>query len=134
MESKTRTERTKMEISHRETVQPRKEKLLGNISELDKKYGPPIFKVDEELFTTIYMIENKSKFYVCKVKVLEAPKYNQRRLYKVKVIAVSDRAIGSQPTPLQASILGRNISKRETELSRELPSFMEPKKWILFNP
>ena len=107
---------------------------MGNISELDKKYGPPIFKVDEELFTTIYMIENKSKFYVCKVKVLEAPKYNQRRLYKVKVIAVSDRAIGSQPTPLQASILGRNISKRETELSRELPSFMEPKKWILFNP
>lgn len=99
------------------------------------KYPPPLFKKGQLIYINAFLKSEKGKFFVCKCQVEEVPQPNQRRTYKVKIIAVSDKAIGSKvSTPIQATLLGRVITKRENEMIENMAQFMMPKVWITLDP
>lgn len=97
-----------------------------------KKKRPMIrFKKGEELFFTAFLKKDKDTFYVCRGRVLQCPAQNERQLYKVRIIAVADRAVGGKPGVVkQGTLLGLTITKRPRELQRDIPAFMVPPEWI----
>lgn len=99
------------------------------------KYPPPIYKKGQMVFINAFLKSEPGKFFVCKCQVEDTPQPNQRRVYKVKIVAVSDKAVGSRiSTPAQASLLGRIITKRENEMIEKMADFMLPKAWITVDP
>lgn len=142
MEIDSRTTGAKVEEPRRQAVQSGKEKILGSIPKVNgthvqqhkKKYAPPQYKKGQLVYVVAYLKGQEGKFYVCQAEIEETPQPDQRRLYKVKIMAVGDRAIGGEPTPTQASLLGRTITKRENEITRDLAPFMAPPKWIILDP
>ena len=144
MEISTGTQGTKVEIPHWQAVQSSKKKILGTVSKVNMKpkseeqqkrrYAPPEYRLDDIIYITAFLKEEKSKYFICQASIVEVPKPDQRRLYKVKITAVADRAIGSLPTPIQACLLGRTITKRENEITREISPFMAPPQWIILEP
>ena len=109
---------------------------IPNVKKEDHaKYPPPLYNVGQEIYINAFLKSEKGKFFVCKCRVEETPQPNQRRVYKVKIIAVADHAVGAKmKVPTQASLLGRVITKRENEMTQTLASFMMPKTWITVNP
>jgi len=142
MEINTRTQGVEVEISHRQALQSSKDTNLEQISVEEKKskktqakYPPPLFKVGQEIFINAFLKSEKGKFFVCKSQVIEIPQPNQRRIYKVKIIAIGEQAIGyKESTPIQATLLGRVITKRENEMLEKIADFMLPKSWIILDP
>jgi hypothetical protein len=99
------------------------------------KYPPPIYKKGQEVYINAFLKSEKGKFFVCKCVVEETPQPNQRRVYKVKITAVADHAIGHKvSTPAQAALLGRIITKRENEMIQNMAPFMLPRGWITSDP
>src|SRR3990167_227313 len=132
MEINTGAERTTMEVTYRDTIHTGKEKLLGEVPKVMEPKAA--YKKGELIFITAFIKGEEGKFYVCRARIIELPEIGQRQIFKVLIEAVSDRAVGSIPTPTQAALLGRTIVKRENEISKDLPSFMIPKNWITIKP
>jgi len=95
-----------------------------------KKIQKARFKKGQEIFLTAFLKEEKGVFYVCRGTIEEVPGPDERQIYKVKIIAVADRAIGGSKVVHQARLLGLVCSKRPRELNDQPPDFMMPKNWI----
>ncbi len=146
METNTRTKATEVEVPRGQALQFKQENILGavpkvNIMPKDQKnrknrkpYRPPRYRVGHEIFLTAFMKRYKGKYFVCRAEIEECPKPNSRRVYKVKITAVADASVGGDTTPAQASLLGRTITKRENEINREIPVFLQPRAWIEATP
>jgi hypothetical protein len=128
METKETTNKTKMDKSHRNPVQTNQKKVLGKVSKM--KPRKPKFKKDQQVYLTAFLKEERGVFYVCKGIIQEVPGPSERQVYKVKIVAVADHAIGGPPVVRQARLLGLNCIKRTRELNNELAVFMTPSKWI----
>ena len=92
------------------------------------------FKKGQEVFMTAFIKKDKNKFYVCRAVIDSIPQKNERQVYKVKIVAVGDRAIGGKPVVEQASLLGLTVTKSAKELHHDLPTFMVPPNWIEIDP
>lgn len=117
-----------MDKSHRSTIQ--KEKVLGEVPPVKKKKQKAKFKKGQEVYLSAFLKEEKGVFYICKGIVEEVPGPNERQIYKVKITAVADRAIGGPKIVRQARLLGLVCSKRARELNDQLANFMVPESWI----
>ena len=95
-----------------------------------RPYAPPRYKRGDKIYLWAFLKKYKGNFFMCRATIDECPKPNTRRVYKVKITAVSEAAIGSKETPAQATLLGRIITKRENEISKVVPGFLIPKSWI----
>lgn len=109
---------------------------IPNVKKEDKsKHPSPLYQKGQVVYINAFLKSEKGKFFVCKCLIEEIPQPNQRRVYKVKIVAVADKALGVKvSTPAQASLLGRVITKRENEMVKEIAPFMLPKAWITVNP
>jgi hypothetical protein len=90
----------------------------------------PKIQKDQHVFLTAFLKKERSQFYVCKAIVEHVPDKNTRQIYKVRIVAVSDRPVGGSPVVKQAQLLGLTIVKSAKELHCELPIFMRPHNWI----
>lgn len=99
-----------------------------------RPYAPIRYRKGDEVFLWAFLKKYKGNFFMCRADIDECPEPNARRVYKVKITAVSEAAIGSSQTPAQASLLGRVITKRENEISKDIPGFLMPKAWIEATP
>lgn len=99
-----------------------------------RSYHKPRYRVGDSVYMTAFLKKYPGKFFVCKAVIEKCPEPNSRRVYKIKIMAVADAAIGSQSSPSQASLLGRSITKRENEINLEIPLFMQPEGWIESSP
>lgn len=97
------------------------------------KYGAPTFRVGEEVFLVAFLQGKPVTYYVCKGIIEKTPHADERRIYKIKITAVGEKAIGgkAEKVPPQACLLNRTITKRENELNKTMAPFMLPKHWIL---
>ena len=76
------------------------------------------------------MKQNKQRFYLCKGMIEKCPGGNERQIFKVKIVAVGNKAIGGPEEFDQSALLGRSITKKFKELHKEIPFFMQPSGWI----
>lgn len=108
------------------------EKNTKEDTSTNPKYGPPLFKVGEEVHLVAFLQGKPVTYYVCKAIVEKTPGPEDRRIYKVRVIAVAEKAVGGKivAVPPQACLLNRVITKRENELNKTMAAFMLPKRWI----
>lgn len=83
-----------------------------------------------EVFFTAFLKQDKEKFYVCKGVVIQAPQAKERQVYKVKITSVAIHPVGGEDSYHQSSLLGKQITKKLSELSKEPPEFMKPSGWI----
>lgn len=82
-------------------------------------------------YFTAFLKQNKDIFYVCGGIVVKTPDSKDRQVYKVKIDEVSLSSVGQTEERYdQATLLGRVITKKLTELNKEPPDFMKPKGWI----
>lgn len=88
------------------------------------------FKKNQSVYFTAFLKQNKNRFYICKGVIEECPQPNERQIFKVKIVAVGNRAIGGPEEFSQSALLGRSISKKFRELHKTIPFFMEPPGWI----
>lgn len=129
METKENTNKTKVGESHGDPVRQGKKEILGKVPSVKKEWKTR-FKKGQYVYLTAFLKEDKGIFYVCKGIVQEVPGSNERQVYKVKIVAVADRALGGPKVVQQARLLGLICTKRTRELHGELPVFMQPKAWI----
>ena len=95
-----------------------------------KEYKPRRLRDGTEVFFTAFLKQDKEKFYVCKGVVVQSPEAKERQIYKVKVVAIATHSIGGEETLHQSNLLGKQITKKLSELSKEPPEFMKPSGWI----
>ena len=88
------------------------------------------FKEGQSVYFTAFLKQNKDRFYLCKGKIEACPGPKERQVFKVKIVAVGNRAIGGPEEFSQSALLGRSISKKFRELHKNIPFFMEPPGWI----
>lgn len=82
-------------------------------------------------YFTAFLKQDKETFYVCGGTIVQTPENKDRQVYKVKIDEVSLTPIGKkEENNSQAALLGRIITKKFTELSKEPNEFMRPKAWI----
>lgn len=129
METKQNTSKTKVGESHGDPVRQGKKEVLGEVPSVKKEWKTR-FKKGQYVYLTAFLKEDKGIFYVCKGIVQGVPGPNERQVYKVKIVAVADRALGGPKVVQQARLLGLICTKRTRELHSELPVFMQPKVWI----
>ena len=89
-----------------------------------------IFHVGDELYFTAFLKQDKTKFYVCKGIIDKVPGEKERQLFRIKIIAVANKAIGYEEEFSQSSLIGRIITKQFKELHIDIPFFMKPSEWI----
>ena len=130
-----------MEITQQNTIRQSETQILGEFSKVtenqdnkNKKNKSPTYKIGDIVYLTAFFKKYKGQFFICRGTIKECPSLNTRRIYKIYINAVGDAPVGGEVTPLQASLLGRDILKHETEINKELPYFMMPKKWIEKDP
>jgi hypothetical protein len=142
METQVTAKAPQVEVPRGHTIQKGKERVLGKVPKLKtvskskqkKKSKKPYFKEGQEVYLTAFMKKDKKVFYVCRAVVLQCPGPQDRQVYKVKIVAVGDRPVGGTPVVKQGALLGRTITKRTSELQKELPAFMCPPGWIELKP
>jgi len=82
------------------------------------------------LYTTVFLPESKTEFYIARVIVLKLPS-KEKRGCLVKILEIGSTPIGSNKNSnRQKKLLQRKISKEFKELSFTLPPFMTPKVWL----
>lgn len=108
-------------------------KAVKNTKKKEKKAYRPEYKVGDTVYFTAYLKKEREKFYVCKG-VIQGTPDETHHLYKVKIVGISDRAVGSDPVVKQASLLGVTISKKGREMSRNLSPILTPQAWINYEP
>ena len=85
---------------------------------------------ETEVFFTAFLKQNKEKFYVCKGIITKSPQAKERQIYRVKITAVAVHSVGGEDSYNQSILIGKEITKKLSELSKEPPEFMKPSGWI----
>lgn len=82
------------------------------------------------VFFTAFLKQDKTKFFVCRGKVIKTPEKKERQVYRVKIEAVATHSVGGPDEFNQASMIGMTITKKFIDLQAEIPEFMRPKSWV----
>lgn len=91
----------------------------------------PFFKQGEEVFFTAFIKPRETAFFICRGQLEKCPDQKERQIFKVKVLAIASKAVGSkEEESSQSLLLGRTITKKFKELHKQIPFFMEPSKWL----
>lgn len=125
MASKNNTKTTKVEKSHRNSVQPTKESILGNVSEVKFYY-----KIGNIVYLTAFPKKHADCFFYCKGIIKETIIKNDRPVYRVQICEVANKPIFCSSPPDPKHLLGKVVTKREHELTKNLSPLMTPKKWV----
>ena len=133
MDIEIQTNGTKVEIPHRQTVQHREEKVLGEISIVSdekKDFRPNPFKQGDIVYFTAFIQGKPDVLYVVQAEVTKVPDGDTIKAYRVRITAVADRAIGGKPSTEQKALIGRAMNKRSREMCKQLGPIMLPKVWL----
>jgi len=82
------------------------------------------------VYFTAFLKQEKQKFYLCKGTIEKCPESNDRQIFRVKIVAIGNKAIGGPEEFDQSALLGRSITKKFRELHKDIPFFMQPPSWI----
>lgn len=82
-------------------------------------------------FTAFLKKDGKEVFYVCYGQVVKFPDKKEKQIFKIRIEGVGLNPVGEKTeTFSQATLIGKIITKKLTDLQSELPAFMAPKGWI----
>ena len=93
------------------------------------RYPEYKFKIGDQLFCTVFLKEDPKKFFLCMVLVEKVPEH-YKDFYKVRVYKIAESPIGGTQTNQQKKLLNKVISKKNIQMYKNVPFFMEPKKWL----
>jgi hypothetical protein len=93
------------------------------------KKSKPQFSEGDLVYFTAFLKKDKDTFYLCRGHITECPP-NNKQPYKVKIKSVGCRPVGGDDCLDQASLLGRTISKKTNELTKQPLEAMVPPGWI----
>lgn len=106
---------------------PQKDKQLPKKKKLFFKEGDPVY-------LTAFLKQNKQRFYLCKGLIEKCPGEKEHQIFKVRIVAIGNKAIGGPESFDQTALLGRSIAKKFKELHKDIPFFMQPSSWIEVKP